>query len=192
MKHILSAAVVAAALLAASGALAEDEPKGMHIELGVQTLFLEGGTTQTELGPSTGPDHRLNVMVLRLGYDLAPHLVIEGEFMTGVNNTDVTAQTPVGDISFNARLTRAAGLLMKAWYPVFDGGVVHARLGAVSHRVRVSTDEEHVDGGADGIAFGVGAEMEIGRDLCLRFDLTRYRDSDGDADGVSVTLVRHF
>lgn len=178
--------------LADRGAHAAEEAGGLHLEIGYQHVFHDGGADVAADGSIALSDVSLAVAVLRAGYDVAKHVMIEGEAMMGLSDGSGAVNAPEGNIPFEIGLDYGFAVFGKVWYPAFEGGTVHARLGAAAIRIKSSVPGYSSAETSENLAYGVGGEIALREDLCLRADLTQYRDSGETIEGVSVSLVYHF
>ncbi len=171
---------------------AAEEATGIHLEIGYQHVFHDGGPDMAADGSIALPDVTLGVAVLRAGYEVEEHVMIEGEVMLGLSDGSGTISSPEGNIPFETGIEYGFAVFGKAWYPAFEGGIVHARLGAAAIRIKSSALGYSSAETSENLAYGVGGEIAISEDLCLRADLTQYRDSGETIEAVSVSLVHHF
>ena len=173
-------------------AQAAEEAAGIHLEVGYQHVSHDGGADVAADGSIALPDVSLGVAIMRAAYEVEEHVMIEGEVMLGLSEGSGTIRSPEGDIPFEIGIEYGFAIFGKAWYPAFEGGIVHARLGAAAIRIKSSVLGYSGAETSENLAYGVGGEIAINEDLCLRADLTQYRDSGETVDAVALSLVHHF
>lgn len=196
LERKLLGCFVASALLVGLGqadrAQAAEEAAGIHLEIGYQHVFHDGGSDVAADGSVGLPDVSLGVLVLRAAYDVEEHVMIEGELMLGLSDGSGTVTAPEGNIPFEIGIEHGAAVFGKLWYPAFEGGIVHARLGVAVLRIESSAAGYSSSETSENLAYGVGGEIKISEDTCLRADLTQYRDGGETIEAISVSLVHHF
>ena len=113
-------------------AQAAEEAAGIHLKIDYQHVFHDGSSDVAADGLIVLPDVSLGVAVLRAGYEVEEHVVIEGEAMLGLSDGTGTISSPEGDIPFEIGIEYGFAVFGKAWYPAFEGRIVHARLGVAA------------------------------------------------------------
>jgi len=174
MKTILLATAAFAAAFGATAASAQS--------LTQPQVYGSIGATATE---NTKSDSSLNSINARIGAKLTPHFGVEGELAAGTN----------GDTTDTGRykLTNKKAAYAVGYLPVSERVELIGRLGVSDTQLKNynnSAVAEH------GTAFdaGVGAQVKLNDAYAIRGDYTRssFKDDRGDADNVSVSVVRKF
>ena len=191
MRFLISLFVIVCAVVPTAHSQ-EDAATGVHLEAGYQHIFLGGGTELVGGVPVTVPDLSQGVLMLRAGYDLTQFFTLEAEAFTGLYDDDGVVTIAGDAIPFETRIERGFAVYGKFWASPFEGGIVFARLGAGAITGKTSAFSETVTDTGDGLAYGVGGEIAITNSLCLRLDLTQYRDGDDSFEAVGLSLVNHF
>jgi hypothetical protein len=157
-KLALLAAVAALALMTAP----QSASAQAYVGAGYTNFDYDGG----DVGAVTG----------RLGYRLSPHLAVEGEASTGVDDDD--------GIELNHNL----GAYARAILPVTSNFDVHGRVGYTTSEV----DTPLGDVDDDGLAYGAGAEYRFTQNFGLRADWTRLEGDEAESDALSLGGVLNF
>lgn len=192
MKRLLVATAAMCALAPISATLADDESAGVSLEVGYQHAFVDGEDLSTNEFTFRVSDHSYGMLVARGGYEVLPFLTLEAEAMVGVVDSDPTIESSLGDIPVDSRIKYGLAAFGKFWFSPSEGMSVHARIGVASITGKTSVLGNSETSTSDGLAFGVGGEVEITDSISLRLDLTQYRDGDDEANAVAVTVVNHF
>jgi outer membrane immunogenic protein len=181
MKKILfTAAVAAIAAVCATQASAQDAAPAQN------PVSLEIGVTQANV--SDDYDMSFTLLTARAGFALNSNISLEAE--GGFGLTEETVREMGVDVDFKIKWT--AGAFVKAQFPVSDKVRLFGRLGYAKTEVSGEANGYEVTASGDGVAGGVGAEVDLGGANALRFDVTRYKLDDSNVDSVSLTLRRQF
>ncbi|MCY4406592.1 MAG: porin family protein [Rhodospirillaceae bacterium] len=192
MKRLLAVGAAVCALGPIADALGGQEAAGVHLEGGYQHLFVDGASVSSDEFALRVPDHSYGVLMVRGGYDVLPFVTLEAEAMVGVADSDPTIETSLGDIPVEARIEYGLAAFGKFRFSPSGGVSIHARIGVSSITGETSAPGNSESGTSDGLAYGVGGEIEITDSIGLRLDLTQYRDGDDEFNAVAVTVVNHF
>ena len=166
MKKILSAAAVAAALLAAP---AMAQAADVYGSIG--------------LGTVDSSPVRLGAVQVRGGLQLTPFIGVEIEAAKGISGDKVLAT----DIDMSSE----AGVFLTARWNFAEKGALVGRIGYAQAKFEASIGPVTVSDTQDGAAFGLGLEGQVSDNNSLRLDWTRYAFST-DADAWTVALVHKF
>ena len=156
------------------------------------TSFVDGADLSEDEFGFRVPDQSYGVLMVRGGYDVLPFVTLEAEAMVGVVDSDPTIETSFDDIPVEARIKYGLAAFGKFWFSPSEGVSIHARIGVASITGETSALGNSETGTSDGLAYGVGGEIELTDSLGLRLDLTQYRDGDDESNAVALTVVNHF
>lgn len=175
MKTMLMAtAALAAAAFGASTASAQS--------LSQPEVYGSIGATATNNNKS---DSSLNSMNARIGTKLTPHFGVEGELAAGTN----------GDTTNTGRykLTNKKAAYAVGFLPVSDRVELIGRVGVSDTQLKNYNNSPIAEDGT-ALDVGVGAQMKLNDAYAIRGDYTRsaFKDDRGNADNLSVSVVRKF
>lgn len=181
MKTRMTAAVLAAAMTCAGGALAGDGKS--RLSIGATLADFEGA----EVG----------LVTARYNYTLADYVSVEGELSHGVTEEDISAASLTGDVSIG--LTGAAFVVAQVPLDA-RGSNVFARVGYQVGEIEVEIDGVgSADFDADGWAYGIGGNLMLNEVSGVRADYTRFDAEiddtgglEGEIDLYSVSYVAKF
>lgn len=166
MKKILSAAAVAATLLAAP---AMAQAADVYGSIGLGTI---------DVSPV-----RLGAVQVRGGLQLSPFVGVEIEASKGFSGDHVLGT----DIDLNNEV----GAFLTARWNFVEKGALVGRIGYAQAEFEASVGPVSVTDTQDGGAIGLGLEGQLSDSNSIRLDWTRYMFED-DADAWTVALVHQF
>jgi hypothetical protein len=179
MKTLLLS--TAAALIMASGASAQTTESAYATD-GPYTL----GAGYTNLNAEGG---NYDVLTLRGGYDVTSNFGVEAEALFGIGDELTTIFGATAATSLNY----GGGLYAKGQYPITDAISAHARVGYAWTKFEGTAGGVANSREDNGVAVGFGGEYAFSGPNALRADYTLYDyGNNGQADGWSLTYVRHF
>lgn len=166
--------------LAAPLAVADDEPS-FYAEgfVGIASIDFESTSYEED-----------EVLGVRGGYNISPYFAIEGEFIGGAEDHTMsfsslnieTGERTITDVRYG--LDSIVSVFGKATLPVGDRIDLHARLGlanatrsSTSRRIFSQSDDVDfvsIDDSDSGLAYGLGASLNITDKIYARADFTRY------------------
>jgi len=166
-KNALAAACAAAALMAAPSALAQGSGStGWYAGAGYTHYDLDA----VELGGVTG----------RLGYRFHPNFAVEGEATLGVVEDDIAG--------IDVELDHAYGVYGIGYLPVSPNVELFGRVGYAE----VEAEAGPFNASADGVGYGVGAQMRVAENVGIRGEYTRLEGDEDGADTFGVSAVVGF
>ena len=177
--------VFAPALLAATvlAAVPTASAEGWYADGGYSFLSSD---VDTDVGSA---DIDLGAISGHLGYNFTPHLGVEGEVLVGVKDEDAS----VDGINASLGLNYAVGAFGKVQAPVSERLNLFARAGVVNAEIEAEVTGFGSDSASEtGAGYGVGGTYDIGDNLYLRGDYTRYDIDDAEIDAIMVSLGLKF
>ena len=182
MKVMLSAAVAAAALFAASAASAQMAP--LYGTVGYTHYGAEVEGEELNLGAITG----------RLGTRLHPNFAVEGEASLGVRDEEESGGGFTASLGLNYQaLAYAVGII-----PIAPNAELFGRVGYGVTDIEVEFTGPGISESASEsegtIGLGVGGQYFFDGRNGVRAEYTRYdfQDDGGDIDSVSISYVMKF
>ena len=149
------------------------------------TALAGDGNSKVSVGYTAADfdDATLGLAVARYNYSFTDYLAAEGEIGFGIVDDDVSDSVFSADVSADFTY----GLFGVVQYPFDDrGSNVFARIGYMDTDLEFDVDGfGDIDVGADGAAYGIGANYFFNEQSGVRFDYTRF-DADVDEDGVEA------
>ena len=112
--------------------------------------------------------------------------------MFGVVDDGFTAEMPAGNVPVETSIEYGLAAFGVFRFSPSEGVSVHARIGGYRISGETSAPGISETGTSDGLAYGVGGEIEITDSIGLRLDLTQYRDDGDDYNAVAMTVVNRF
>lgn len=116
-----------------------------------------------------------------VGYELSPHLAVEGMVGLGARSDSASGTT--------LKLDNTVGVFGKVQAPVTDALKVYGRLGMA----RTSLKANGVSDSDTGLAYGAGVTYDLSKTTYLNADYTKYYDRDDQKlEGVTVGVGFRF
>ncbi len=172
MKKIVILAAACTLLAGAAQAQQAASPSPLYGELGYTHLDFKDSGTDAHPGMLRGI----------VGYDLHPHVAVEGMLAFGVRKGNVSGSVAGIPFSGELKVRHSFGLFVK---PKADLGdfELFARLGWAQTKVRTSVTvlgATFSDTASDSdFAYGAGLNWKFSQNAYVGFDLMRYYDKDG-------------
>ncbi|MDC7683870.1 porin family protein [Asticcacaulis sp. BYS171W] len=175
MKTMLFAtAAIAAAAFGATTASAQS--------LSQPQVYGSMGATATD---NKNSDSSLNSINGRVGAKLTPHFGVEGELAAGTNGDSTN--------SGRYKLTNKKAAYAVGFVPVSDKVDLIGRVGVSDTKLKKYNNQAIAEDGT-ALDVGVGAQVHLNDSYAIRGDYTRssFKDDKGDADNVTVSVVKKF